>query len=244
MPLYNAMFEVTRMHKRIAQVLAGATDEYEYVDGTSAVSYTASEENSLYNIRIYGNAEMIKGAVGALSSTNKNYELYVRIHGENFLGGNELVNCAVQNLNEKFEYDLYGNQLTYTFHSITSEDYITVPNQPAFKENTVYTVRFRYTGIPNSSTGIKIRYTDGYEEDILSSDEEDSAIAFTTVMGKTVSCIAPSDALPDWGMIYLNTFGIFEGKTGYNYFEEYNAQTYTLKIEQPLAGIRKGIKSY
>ena len=233
------------MHKRIKNIVSGGDDEGDFVVGNGALSYYSSSEGNLINLVVSGNTTESYGSVGEYYPAIKCYKLNVRIHGRNFMGGDELYVQSKDNLGSKLNelYDDECDEFMYSFNSPDINNYLTKPGCPSFKENTVYTIRFRYYGTPNASTGIAVQYTDGSREDIISGDRKTCNIAFTTVENKTVKCLAPSLNFEDTGTIYLATFGIFEGKTSYDDFEEYRGSVYDLNIKGALGGIKDGNRS-
>lgn len=225
------------MHKRIKNFVSGGDDEGVFVSGKGVVSYYSGSEDSLKNLIIYGNTDMYGRSLGVLDEDTNLYNVTVRIHGRSFMGAEEFFAQMRENLGTSFDGEYNEDLFTYSFNSYSPVKSLTKPGCPAFKEDTVYTIRFRYHGTPNSTTGIAVKYTDGSREDIISGDTEDCEIAFTTVKYKSVECLAPSYAFTERGAIYTSTFGIFEGETDYDDFEKYTGTTYTLKFERALYGI-------
>ena len=233
------------MHKRIKNLVSGGDGEGDFVVGTGAVSYFSSSEGSLENLIISGNTSQNYGSMGQYIPARKLYYITVRIHGRNFMSGDEFYSQTANNLGSVFsgDYDDEMDLFFYSFRSPNMSHCLTTPGCPAFKENTVYTIRFTYFGEPNTTTGIAVQYTDGSREDIIAGDDYESNIAFTTVENKSVKCLVPSLDFDGDGIIALTTFGIFEGKTSFDDFEEYRGELYTVRVKRALGGLSNNFGS-
>ena len=232
------------MNDRITHRLAGAEGELECAVGKSAVSYTAQGEGSLQNLVIYGSALPTSSPFGKLNSSTGKYDINVRVHGINVLGGEEFEAALINRLGSEITYNRYGSYLEYSFSY--PSDYIFVGTSPnVFKENTVYTFRFEFIGRAGCSTGIKIAYSDFTSEDILAREDGSPYIAYTSVEGKTVRGLQLSYAGAERYKINLDSFGIFEGAHGYDYFEEYRGQTYVISTSSAYCGhTAHGVSAY
>ena len=103
------------MRKRTAELLISSTERYECAEGESAVSFTSSRDGSIENILIYGNAEHDKGSLGVLETWSGLYETCVRVHGRNFMGGEEFYNLANENLGSDLVATRTGDLFTYCY---------------------------------------------------------------------------------------------------------------------------------
>ena len=224
------------MHKRISQFLLGSESDLGYARGGSCLSYVSNKENSLENLIIYGSSTPSSAPLGVLNEATGLYDIKVRLHGANLMGGEEFANIAIAKYGSKLSYTKTGDIFKYSISAPNQSTGITPEIPCIFKPNTVYTFRFHFKGTKNTSTGIRIAYTDGCSEDILAGTTDECDIAYTSVVGKSVSCIKFSPKGATNFTIDLSTFGIFEGEHGYDYFEPFWGDVYTLCTSTPYHG--------
>ena len=232
------------MHRKLVTLIMGSERTVSMTAGASAVSYVSRSEGSLENLIISGNANINEGGFGIYDSVSHRYGIKVRIHGKSFMGGDEFHSLLASSHAGYVTISVDENRrMSYSYNSLSSPVAIILPDMPSFKSDTRYTFRFHYLGTPESSTGLRVKYTDGSSEDILSGAAEECDIAFTSVEGKTVETLESSAELSDVARIDLDSFGIFEGEVDYNDFEPYHGEVYTVSTENPLAGIELSGKS-
>lgn len=225
------------MHSRILHRLSGYESGCECAVGTHCLSYTSNKNDSLDNLIIYGKATPFLGPLGTLNSSTGRYETKVRIHGINIMDGFEFFERAQQRYGSYVDC-MIDEDSYFVYDYDYAPDYLDILgiDVNCFKENTVYTFRFHFIGRKNSSTGIQIYYTDNSSEDIISGDSDDCYIAYTSAEGKTISRIKFSNISISFYSIDVPSFGIFEGAHGYDYFDIYRGQVYTLSTSSPYCG--------
>ena len=216
------------MHSRILHRLTGAESTTDCVHGECALSYYSKHEGSLDDLIICGSASAYAGPFGRLNSQTGYYEFNVRIHGRNIMGGEEFAELIKTHYSSEISYSQTGSLFEFGYSYVDEYRDIINGSIRYFRPNTVYTFRFHFIGGKQSSTGIRVAYSDGSYEDILAGDTNECDIAFHSAKGKTVSYVRLSNVWVSSHIIDLSTFGIFEGELDYDTFEAYSGNVYTL----------------
>ena len=232
------------MHSRILHRLTAAESGLDTAVGSYCLSYTSDKENSLDNLIICGSASAYSGPLGEQNTETGYYEMNVRIHGRNLLGGEEFYSLMTQRYSSYINHSRNGDLFEFSYTYVPSYMNIFGSAPRMFKKNTVYTFRFHFIGGKGKSTGIQIVYEDGCCEDILAGDTNECDIAYTSAPGKTIDWIKLSDIGTNGFIIDLSTFGIFEGEVGYDDFEPYAGNVYTLSTSSCYCGQDDDVPCY
>ena len=232
------------MHSRILHRLTAAESGLDTAVGSYCLSYTSDKENSLDNLIICGNASAYTGPFGKENSETGYRDINVRIHGRNIMGGEEFYSEMTQMYGSYINHSRNGDlfEFSYTYVPSYLNAIGTLPR--IFKENTVYTFRFHFKGKRNSSTGIQILYNGSSCEDILAGDTDECDIAYSSAPGKTIAFICLSNIEASGFTIDLSSFGIFEGEVGYDDFEPYSGNVYTISTSSGLCGQDDDVACY
>lgn len=228
------------MHRKVTEFLTLYEPKTNLAVGGGSVGFMTDSDNSIENIRIYGNTSETGNPTPGASAWGDNYTMTLKIHKRNLMSGDEFANLLSFLSSEDNMIDYYDGLICYYIFDPYGE--VVGKSDIAFKENTRYTITFRFQSDSYEyDVGLKFRYTDGTEELIRApSNTEECTVNVTSAVGKTIEAIIPSVA--SYSYIYPDSFGIFEGEVSEEDFEPFQGQLINLSGKESLAsGVINGV---
>lgn len=204
------------------------------------VSMTDASEQPMRGLKVYGKSTQdgtpTPETPADIRSIGDGENVVLHASGKNVFGGMDLAYA----LNDAFRGNGPNVEEGYVYLSTA---YLTTGSVifDKFKPNTRYTFvvhgRNSYTGASSVSCNLRVRYTDGTQDDIFfPAVGENSTAVLVSDEGKTIDKMTAIN----WGgisYIYYNKSGIFEGVIDETDYETYVSQSLTLTADELLCGI-------
>ena len=228
------------MHRKVTEFLTLFEPQSSLAVGEGGTSYLSGSDNSITNIRIYGNTSESGNPTPGASNWSSSYPMTLKIHKKNLMSGEEFASL-ISNLScEDNMIDYYDGRINYYIFDPYGD--VVSRSNIAFKENTRYTITFRFrSGSYDTAVGLKFSYTDGTEEVLHApSATEECTVHAVSQSGKTLAAISSSEVSDSY--IFTDRFGIFEGEVSDEEFEPFEGQMIDLSGTDSLtSGVINGI---